>query len=84
MAVDIKTQGVNIQKSINQMVDIIKLLDKNERNKIPQNVQDFFINNYSADVDYNKIQAGIPLKEQKMEEYTVQVLTYITDKYLRN
>jgi len=47
-----------------------------------------FCNMYTAipsarlTVDYKKIEPGLPLKDQKLDEYTVDILTYLSNRYL--
>lgn len=80
VAEDINKQ-LNMQKSINQIVDILELLEDN--GKIPQNVKEFFMNYYDENVEYKKIEPNIPLREQETEEYTDAILTHLTNKYLK-
>ena len=38
---------------------------------------------YVEKVEYLKLQTGKPLKSQKMEKYTAEIITYLFDKYIR-
>jgi len=80
---DINGEYINIQKAINQVVDILNFLEDKGKNRIPVKVIEFFINNYDEDVEYDKIQANIPLKDQSVYKHTAEILTYITNKYIK-
>lgn len=74
---------LDIQKSINQIRDIIELLETDIKLKLPEKVKNFFIRQYDGNVEYLKIQSSKPLKNQKMEKYTAEIVTYLFDKYLK-
>jgi len=80
---DINNKDIKIQKAINQINDILELLDDDGQNKIPLSVKKFFENYYDPNIKYNKIQAGVPLKEQNVYEYTIGILTYVVTKYIK-
>ena len=74
---------LDIQKSINQVRDIIELLEANVKIKLPKKVNDFFTHQYDEKVEYLKLQTGKPLKSQKMEKYTAEIITDLFDKYIK-
>ncbi len=78
-----ENEKVDMQKSINQLNDILNSLDDNARSKITDSVKKFFKLHYDETMEYHKIVKGIPLKEQEMEKYTAPILTHIVDKYIR-
>ncbi len=74
---------LDIQKSINQVRDMIELCEEDIKIKIPEKVKVFFIRQYDENVDYLKLQVEKPLKEQQMERYTPEIITYIVNKYVK-
>lgn len=74
---------LDIQKSINQVRDIIGLLEIDIKFKLPEKVKEFFYHQYDENIEYLTIQPEKPLKNQKMERYTAEIITYLFDKYLK-
>jgi len=79
---DINNKDLIIQKAINQIWDILNLVEVDGKEKIPLEVKSFFEKYYDDNVDYKKIEPGLPLKDQKLDEYTVDILTYLSNRYL--
>ena len=68
MVEDINNKDLIIQKAINQMWDILNLLEVDGKEKIPLEVKIFFEKYYDDNIDYNKINSDISLKEQNLDE----------------
>ena len=83
MEVDINFQYIDIQRAVNQVADILNLLEFDGKNKIPMKVKKFFSNYYDSSVEYDKIESGVPLKDQNICEFALKILTYITNRYLK-
>lgn len=65
------------QKAINEVNEIIELLEDEDREKIPENIKEFFKKNASKDVP-KRIRAEIPLDKQELGRDTAALLTYIS------
>ncbi len=76
-------QMIDMQKSINQINDILNLLDDAASEKVPESIKKFFNIHYDETIEYIKIKPGVSLIEQQMEKYTAPILTHIVDKYIR-
>ncbi len=74
---------LDIQKSINQVRDIIDLLDDDIKINLPDNVENFFVHQYDGKVEYLRINRDEPLKKQAMEKYTPEIISYLMDKYIK-
>lgn len=74
---------LDIQKSINQVRDIIDLLDYDIKINLPYNVKEFFTCQYDESVEYLRINCDEPLKKQAMEKYTPEIMSYLMDKYIK-
>lgn len=79
----INSKDLIIQKAINQIWDILNFLEVDGKEKIPLEVKKFFEKYYDGNIDYNKINPDIPLKEQNLDDYTIQILTYLVTRYLK-
>lgn len=69
----------NYQKAMNEVMQVINFLSVDDRNKIPQNLINFFENNQTK--SENIIYPDIPFVDQNISQEGKALLTYI-NKYL--
>lgn len=72
---------VDTKKAYYEVNEIINLLDKADREKIPEKLREYFKN--EMDKDYvKKIDLNIPLKEQKLKRETIAIMAMLNLNYI--
>lgn len=70
----------NIKEAYSEIDEFLKLLDEEDRNKVPEYLRKFFKDN--KDLEYVKeIKKDIPIKEQNLKEETLALIALLNLKY---
>lgn len=70
----------NIKEAYSEIDEFLKLLDEEDRNKVPEYLRKFFKDN--KDLEYVKeIKKDIPIKQQNLKEETLALIALLNLKY---